>query len=76
LGAVFGVPRRRRKGRSKILSPAGSLLYAGVCAVVLFIKVAPHQTRVLSLRQVGLWSLSLCLWPLLLLAGRNSPPPA
>ena len=44
---------------------AGLLLYAVLGAVFLFIKVAQHETRPLSWRRVGLWTLSLWLWPLL-----------
>lgn len=51
----------------------GLLLYAVVGAVVLFVKVAVHETKVLSLRRLGLWTFSLWLWPLLL-AARNKPP--
>lgn len=54
---------------------AGLLLYAVAGAVVLFTKVALHETRPLSLRRLGLWTLSLWLWPLLLLAGRKPTPP-
>jgi uncharacterized membrane protein YeaQ/YmgE (transglycosylase-associated protein family) len=50
------------------------LLYVVVGAVVLFAKVARHETRPLSGRRVGLWLLSLWLWPGLLLAAANRPP--
>ena len=52
---------------------AGLLLYAMVGAVLLFVKVALHETQALSLRRLGLWTLSLWLWPLLL-AARSKPP--
>jgi len=43
------------------------LLYVVVGAFVLFAKVARHETRPLSMQRVGLWLMSLWLWPLLLL---------
>ena len=45
------------------------LLYVVAGAVVLFMKVAQHETRPLSAARVGLWLASLWLWPLLLLRG-------
>jgi predicted anti-sigma-YlaC factor YlaD len=50
------------------------LLYVVIGAVVLFIKVAQHETRPLSAARVLTWFASLWLWPLLLL-GRKKPPP-
>ncbi len=47
------------------------MLYVVVGAAVLFVKVAQHEKRPLSARRVGLWLLSLWLWPALLLAGRK-----
>ena len=44
---------------------AGLLLYLIVGAVVLFARVARHETRPLSLPRLGLWLASLWLWPLL-----------
>jgi len=35
-------------------------------AVVLFLRVARHETRPLRLARLGLWLLSLWLWPVLL----------
>jgi hypothetical protein len=52
----------------------GLLLYAVVGAVLLFIKVAQHETRPLSLPRLGLWTASLWLWPLLLASRTNKPP--
>lgn len=49
------------------------LLYVVVGAVVLFVKVARHETRPLSGGRVLLWFGSLWLWPLLL-AVRRAPP--
>jgi hypothetical protein len=43
------------------------LLYVVVGAFVLFAKVAQHETRPVSVGRVGLWLLSLWLWPGLLL---------
>jgi hypothetical protein len=51
------------------------LLYVVVGAGVLFAKVARHETQALSARRVGLWVLSLWIWPLLLLSGRRPPSP-
>ena len=42
------------------------LLYVIVGAVVLFARVARHETQPLSARRVALWFASLWLWPLLL----------
>ena len=49
------------------------LLYVVVGAVVLFIKVARHETRPLTLGRVLTWLASLWLWPLLLLVARKPP---
>jgi len=51
------------------------LLYVVTGAVVLFVRVAQHETRPLSVARVLRWLVSLWLWPLLLLAGRKAPPP-
>lgn len=45
---------------------SGLMLYVVVGAVVLFIKVAKHETRRLSLQRVLLWLASLWAWPALL----------
>ncbi len=50
------------------------LLYVVVGAVVLFVKVARHETRPVSAGRVLTWFLSLWLWPVLLLAARRAPP--
>lgn len=42
------------------------LLYVVVGAVVLFVRVAQHETRPLSAGRVLRWLASLWLWPLLL----------
>ena len=47
------------------------LLYVVVGAGVLFVKVAQHETRPLSLGRIGHWLMSLWLWPLLLAARRK-----
>jgi len=47
----------------------GLLLYVVVGAVVLFVRVARHESRPLSAGRVLLWFASLWLWPLLLAAG-------
>jgi predicted MFS family arabinose efflux permease len=48
------------------------VLYVIAGAVVLFAKVARHETRPVSARRVGLWLVSLWLWPALLLARRGA----
>ena len=48
------------------------LLYVVVGAVVLFIKVAQHETRPLTAGRVLTWFASLWLWPALL--ARRKPP--
>lgn len=53
----------------------GLLLYVIVGAVVLFAKVARHETRPLSFGRLGLWFASLWLWPALLAARGGSRPP-
>ncbi len=62
-----------------------ALLLAHVVAgtVLLFVKVARHETRPLTGGRLLLWLASLWLWPLLLLARRRggaaaagTPPPA
>ena len=45
------------------------LLYVVAGAVVLFMKVAQHETRLLTVARTGLWLMSLWLWPLLLRSG-------
>ena len=56
LGDLFGDSYGLRAGIY-----AGLLLYAVIGAVVLFIKVAQHETRPRSPGRVGLWVASLCL---------------
>ncbi len=48
------------------------MLHVVVGAVVLFIKVAQHETRPLTAGRALKWLASLWLWPLLLL-GRGKP---
>ena len=47
------------------------LLHVVVGAVVLFVKVAQHETRPATATRVLMWLGSLWLWPLLLLGARN-----
>jgi uncharacterized membrane-anchored protein len=42
------------------------LVYVVVGAVLLFVRVAQHETRPLSVGRVARWLASLWLWPLLL----------
>ena len=70
LGDLFGDSYGLRAG---IYS--GLLLYAVAGAVVLFVKVARHETRPVTAGRIGLWVASLWLWPLLLASGRGKPPP-
>ena len=48
------------------------MLYVVVGAVVLFVKLAQHETRPLSARRCLLWLASLWLWPALLLLKRSA----
>jgi len=50
---------------------AGLLLYVLAGAVVLFVKVAQHETRALSAGRLARWVLSLWLWPALWWAARK-----
>lgn len=50
---------------------AALLLYVVTGAVVLFAKVARHETQPLSLARFVRWYASLWLWPLLLAWGRG-----
>lgn len=68
-GDVFGDTYALRAGVY-----GGLLLYVVIGAVVLFAKVARHETRPLSAGRVLRWFASLWLWPLLLLAARGRPP--
>ena len=47
------------------------LVYVIVGAVLLFLRVAQHETRPLSAGRVLLWLASLWLWPVLLLRRRR-----
>ncbi|MFT3817290.1 MAG: hypothetical protein QM750_06635 [Rubrivivax sp.] len=47
------------------------LVYVIAGAVVLFLKVAQHETQPLAFGRVLRWLASLWLWPLLLLARRQ-----
>ena len=50
---------------------AALLVYVITGAVVLFVKVAQHETAPLSFARVARWFASLWLWPLLWVAGRK-----
>ncbi len=49
------------------------LIYVVAGAVVLFTKVARHETQALSARRLLKWLASLWLWPLLLLGAARKP---
>ena len=66
LGDALGGTYGWRAGSYAVL-----LLHVVVGAVVLFVKVARHETRPLSLPRVGVWIASLWLWPLLVIASRR-----
>lgn len=71
LGDWFGGTYAWRAGVYAVL-----LLYVVTGAVVLFAKVARHETKALSAGRVGRWFASLWLWPLLLaLVRRRAAPP-
>lgn len=75
LGSVFGDTYGVRVTIYLVL-----LVYVVAGAVVLFIKVAQHETRPLSPGRVLTWLASLWLWPLLLVMAKrppaDPPPPA
>lgn len=50
---------------------SGLLVYVIVGAVLLFLRVAQHETRPLSAGRVLLWLASLWLWPVLLVRRRR-----
>jgi hypothetical protein len=66
LGDLFGDSYGARVGAYGVL-----LLYVVAGAGVLFVKVAQHEKRPLSVARVGLWLASLWLWPALLAARRG-----
>ena len=70
LGAWFGDTYEARVTVYALL-----LLHVVVGAVVLFVRVARHETRPLSVGRVLRWLASLWLWPALLLGGRRPPAP-
>jgi hypothetical protein len=67
LGDAFGDSYGLRVGIYSAL-----LLYVVVGTVVLFMRVARHETRPLSLQRVLLWLASLWLWPALFMRGGKS----
>ena len=74
LGDLFGDSYERR-----LSIYLGLLAYVITGAVVLFVRVAQHETRPASVGRVAMWLASLWLWPALLLVGRrkgdgNKPP--
>ena len=67
LGDVLGGTYGWRVGTYALL-----LLYVVVGAGVLFVKVAQHETRPLSLGRLARWVASLWLWPALLWGIRSN----
>ena len=57
---------------SRVTVYSGLLLYVVAGAVVLFMKVARHETRPVGAGRVLTWFLSLWLWPALLLTARKA----
>jgi MFS family permease len=68
LGDLFGDSYERR-----LYIYLGLLAYVIAGAVVLFVRVAQHETRPASAGRVAMWLASLWLWPALLLVGRRKP---
>lgn len=69
LGVLFGDTYGARVAVYGVL-----LLYVIVGAVLLFVRVAQHETRPVSAGRVARWLISLWLWPaLLLLLKRRGP---
>ena len=66
LGEALGGTYAWRAGTYAVL-----LLYVVAGAVVLFIKVAQHETQSLSASRLARWVLSLWLWPALWWVARN-----
>jgi MFS family permease len=66
LGDAFGDSYGRRVTIYLLL-----LVYVVAGAGVLFVKVARHETRPLSVGRVATWFASLWVWPLLLAARRG-----
>lgn len=69
LGGLFGDDYGARATAYALL-----LLYVVAGAVVLFVKVARHETRPVSAGRVLRWLASLWLWPALLLVARRGGP--
>jgi hypothetical protein len=59
----------------RVAAYSGLLVYVIVGAVLLFKRVAQHETRPVSAGRLGLWLASLWLWPVLLLGRRPPLPP-
>ena len=71
LGDALGGTYGWRAGTYALL-----LVYVVVGAVVLFVKVAQHETKPLSARRLARWVLSLWLWPALWWMSRQRKPGA
>ncbi len=69
LGDLLGGTYAWRAGTYALL-----LLYVVVGAVVLFVKVAQHETQPLSAARLARWVLSLWLWPALWWLARSREP--
>jgi hypothetical protein len=53
---------------------SGLLIYVVAGTVLLFVRVARHETRPLDAGRLALWLASVWLWPVLLLGRRRAGP--
>jgi hypothetical protein len=70
LGSLIGDAVAGSYG-ARVAVYSGLLLYVVIGAGILFVRVAQHETRPMTMQRVGLWWLSLWLWPALLMTGRT-----
>lgn len=70
IGSVVGDAAGGTYG-ARVAVYAGLLAYVIAGAAVLFVKVAQHETRPLTVRRAGLWLASLWVWPVLLAIRRG-----
>lgn len=57
---------------SRVAVYAVLLVYVLAGAVVLFMRVAQHEKKPLGIGRLGVWLLSLWLWPALLMSRRRA----